>query len=174
MAYVSEFFGWEDDIAGVDVLHAQLALATADGAEHPMHEPVVPVLRRIADAIPLEIVFVAQLLQGEPVARQRRGPIAAGARLAPDSAEAEAGAMVLGLMPAALASGECLALPVISKSGREFGTVCCNGRTKTRGVACADALHSVARMLGLVLDQASAATSLAVWDSSAAAPLGLA
>jgi hypothetical protein len=173
MAYACEFFGWEDDIAGLDVLHAQLALATADGAEHPLHAPVVPVLRRVADAIPLEIVFVAQLLQGAPVARQRRGPIAAGARLVPDSAEAEAGAMVLGFTPDALASGECLALAVVSRSGREFGTVCCKARARTRGVACIDALHSVARMLGMLLEQASTTASVAVWDSSAAAPLGL-
>jgi hypothetical protein len=173
MADLSEFFGWEDDIAGLDVQHAQLALATADGAEHPLHAPVVPVLRRIADAVPLDIVFVAQLLQGAPIARQRRFPSAAGALLVPDAAEAEAGAMVLGLTPAALATGECLALTVVSKSGREFGTVCCNGRARTRGVACIDALRSVARMLGLVLDQAAGAPAVAVWDSSAAAPLGL-
>lgn len=169
------FFDSQRDLAGMVVLHADFALASTAGAEHPVHEALVPVLRRVQGAMGLEIVFVCQLLGQEPVVRELPRLRPAGFAVpAADQGEADYGACALQAMRVAAAGeGACLALPVVSKSGKLFGTVCCAPGARKGRVESKDALHAVARMVALLLDRAGTADAAGVWQSSAAAPLGL-
>lgn len=176
MAFDSEFFDWQRDIEGVHVLHAEFAAATADSADHPLHEALVPLLARVRGGVGVEIVFVCAVLDGTPAVRQlplsKQGKPLAEARVDPD--EAAYGALVLhASQGAAHPRQQTLSLPVVSKAGRVFGAACLRTRLKPRSVACADALQSVARMLALVLDRSTDDAAATVWESSAAAPLEL-
>jgi hypothetical protein len=168
------FFDSRRDLAGMEVLHADFALASTAGAEHPAHDALVPVLRRVREAMGLEIVFVCQLLGRETVVRElpRLRPADTAVAVA-DPQEAGYGACALQAMRAASAAQACLALPVVSKSGRLFGTVCCPPVSRKGRVESREALRAVARMVALLLDRPAAADSADVWQSSAAAPLGL-
>ena len=162
---------WHQDIQGLEVVHAEFVAVTADDAEHAAHEAVLPILRRVRHALGLDIVFVAELLHQVPVVRQvAKG--AAPARAAPG--EVEHGALVLALRgDGDLSRQDYLACPVVAASGRSFGSVCCRPLPGGSGGDAREALHSVARMIALVLDRAPASPLPEVWDSSAATPLGL-
>lgn len=161
---------WQNDIHGVEVVHAEFTTTTADGAEHAAHEALAPLLARVREAYGLDVVFVAELLNQVPVVRQRKP---GGAPPQAEPGEVEHGALMLALRgDGDLSRRDYLTCPVVAPSGRTFGSVCCRAQTTSQGTDAAETLQAVARMLAEVLDRSPASPLPEVWDSRASMVLG--
>jgi hypothetical protein len=173
MGFDNDFFGSMQDLDGLSVVHAEFASVSADGAELQAHQGLVPILQRVRQGLGVDVFFVAQFVNGAPIVR----PAAASA--SDDPGEVCYAHMLLddALRTSRPAQPRLHRLhsPVVSKEGRRFGTVACDARPPGGNARCNDAtaLESVARMIALVLSRSEAPDTTAVWDSSAAAPLGL-
>lgn len=177
MGFDNDFYGSMQDLKGLSVVHAEFASVSADGAERDAYRPIVPILQRIRSVVGLDVLFVCQFLDGAPVVRLPDP--AAAASPACDPAEVGYADMLLDACrpPAQGVRGgpRRLHAAVVSKQGRRFGTVSCNVRPHRPGMPSDDAtaLESVARIVALALSRGETPDTSAVWESSAAAPLGL-
>lgn len=165
-----DFFAATDDIAALQVEHAQFVVVSAQASDHPLHAGLVPILARVRRGLRLEVFFVSQFIEGAPVVRR-----AVEGGLTPqdcDPVEAEYGESLFQAVPH---RGPCFAAPVVSKDGRRFGTVCCaaRGRKAASTLGEQEALASIARILALALSRDEAPAGDSVWATSAAAPLAL-
>jgi hypothetical protein len=175
MAYERNDFGWTYDVEGLVVEDGEFVTVTADGAEHDLFSPVVPLLQRIRKALSIDIVFVAHMIGGVPYVRRAHGGNQRKAIVAEraDVMESEVGKGTLGGRGG---RPPYLCLPVVSKDGHEFGTVCCRLQPQRSDLGAGseeEALYSVARLVAMALAVRDPSLPVNVWESSAAAPLGL-
>jgi hypothetical protein len=153
MAYAGNDLSWQQDVHGLAVQVGQFVAVTADGAEHALYQSVVPLLQRLRKALNLDLIFVAQMVDGLGCVRRAASgdPYEAIVAGNADAMEAMVGQ---GVLLDRGARGEPLSLPVVAKDAREFGTVCCEvqpGRTDLGEGAEPEALFSVARLLAQAL-----------------------
>jgi hypothetical protein len=178
VASKSSHLSWVDDIEGVSVHDGALVVVTADSTEHPFCTPIVPLLQRIERALGLDVVFVTLVTSGKLLVRQWRtlGQVANDGRDC-DPAELDLARQVVSVRAAVPVQAlNCLAQPVLTTDGREFGTVCCVRPSRADGGPAGldeTALKSVARLIALAMAKPEGDLQ-SVWQSSAAAPLGLA
>lgn len=165
-----DHFAATDDIAALQVEHAEFVVVSSQGSDHPLYTGLVPILARVRRGLQLRVVFVSQFIEGAPVVRR-----AGDGGLTPqecDPVEAEYGE---ALFQAMSHRGPYFAAPVVSHDGRRFGTVCCAARRRKGASTLGeqDALASIARILALSLSRDEQPAGDSVWASTAAAPLGL-
>jgi hypothetical protein len=171
VGFDSGFHSWSDDLDGLAVEDCELVAVTADGAENPLCAPIAPLLQRIRRALGIDVVFVTLFVGQRPAMRQWR-TLGDHALDGSDCDPLELDlAKQLVAARAAPSSRGFLAQPVVSKDGREFGTVCCR-RPAAESAVDGSALQSVAKLIALAMNQ-PAPDLTHVWASSAAAPLGL-
>lgn len=197
MALAANFFDWIRDIDGLDVMDGELVCVTADSADHAFFQALSPLLQRVNTALAMDVVFVAQTAEGRPLMRHAGLGTQAEAITADRSHPLEAayGHKLLESRPVpapphVLTRGSAakpawtaqvktvgfLSLPVVGKNGTEYGTVSCRlqpGRDDRGKCPEAQALYSVARLVALALAQREPHPAENLWNSTAAAPLGL-
>ena len=153
MTSETDFFETIRDIAGLSVTHSDFVVVSSEGSGRSRYEPLTTLLGRVRAFAGIEVLFVSQFLGDAPAVRQRRP----GARSAlhPDPAEVEFGTMLL-TRPGAGGPARCIAAPVVSDDGRDFGTVCCDpgARPMKPGLDLAGIVRSTARILALALARA--------------------
>lgn len=163
-------FAVTDDIAALQVEHAEFVVVSARGSDHPLYAGLVPILARVRLGLKLEVVFVSQFIGGAPVVR-RASQGGCPSRDC-DPVEAEYGETLFQAMPR---RGPYFAAPVVAKDGRRFGSVCCAARSRkvVSTLGEQEALASIAGILALALSRDEPPAGDSVWASTAAAPLGL-
>lgn len=148
----SIFFDWHGDPQqGVSVVAGEFIVVTSDGTDYPGYQALASLLNRIRRGLALDVVFVSQILDGQP---QVRYPYVDEAASQCDPLEEVYGQELLGATP-----DEVLAAPVAGREGWIYGTVCClqqpqGGPWGDRSQA--QALQSVARLVASTLDDALA------------------
>jgi hypothetical protein len=172
VSFESSFLFDSEDLNGLAVEDCQLVAVTADGAEDALCAPIAPLLQRIRRALALDVVFVTLFVGGRPALRQWRTlgdhPLD-GSNC--DPLELDVAKQLVAARAAPNTRG-FLAQPVVAKDGREFGTVCCR-RPASESAVDGSALQSVAKLIALAMGQPQPEVAHNVWESSAAAPLGL-
>ena len=175
----TEFTTDWDDISGLAVLAGEFVTTTADGSSNPLYEPVSRLLERVRERVGMDVVFIAQFVDGRRLIRR----VAADPRDTSAMTEGQADPLeatfcerVLdGRLPEALPDAQQnpeaarlettkkhairahIAVPVVTQDGRVFGTVCAYAhepRTQLHDPLAV--LRSVARALARALDQADA------------------
>lgn len=152
---------WEDSGHGLEVHQGEFVLVTADGSDRWRYEPIAALLQRIRKVFGVDAVFVSQFLDGEPLVRCAT-PLDDGGEQPCDPLEATFGLRELAARPRLPRprtaprqeiNPEFLAVPVTSRDGSEYGTLCalvfsvCNG-----GHTSHEAMQSVASLLAATLD----------------------
>jgi hypothetical protein len=155
MTSETDFFETIRDIAGLSVIHSDFVVVSSEQSGRSRYEPLTTLLSRVRAVAGVEVIFVSQFLGDAPAVRQR--PVAAQSALQPDPAEVEFGTMLLTRF-GAVGPARCIAAPVVSEDGRDFGTVCCHpgDRPTKPGVDLAGVVRSTARILALALARAEA------------------
>ena len=177
MEFSTSSHSWTDDVHGLHATHGELVAVTAEGADHPSCGPIAALLDRMRRVLALDVVFVALFADGCPAYRQWR-------TLGPEGLdETDCDGAELDLAKQIVSDrSDCggtvrlhfLARPVISKDGREFGTVCCRkAPTESESERDAGALQSIARLIAVTLCRTEKDLS-PVWERSDSAVLGLA
>jgi hypothetical protein len=166
---------WLGDLDGLSVLHGELVAVTADGADHPLCDPIAALLQRIQRALAIDVVFVSLFAGGRPAIRHLHVDASQQGR------ECDPLELTVARQIVAARAGHgrlhYVAQPVVSSDGREFGTVCCTRSALSdgdQGDGGGDsvALQSVARLIALAMCKPDAELQR-VWQGSAAASLGL-
>ncbi|MDB5956842.1 GAF domain-containing protein [Ramlibacter sp.] len=173
----TEFITDWDDLSGVEVVSGEFVTTTADGSSNTFFEPITGLLRQVRERTGMDVVFVAQFLNGKRlirnVASEPGDPQAMTAGQA-DPLEATYCQRVLdGRLPPKLSDARAnpeaarlaatreydirahIIAPIVTRDGRVFGTVCAYAHQprlkldEPRAV-----LQSVARALARALEQA--------------------
>jgi len=150
MSADTDFFETIRDLAGLSVTHSEFVTVSAEGAQRDAYAPLAALLRRLLDSVGVHAVFVAQFLDGVPVVRQR-GPQARWLVTRGDAAEAAYGQ--LALARGSRVPAHCIALPVLSADGQDFGTLCCDAgaHPSRQGLELREVMDSAARTLAQAL-----------------------
>jgi GAF domain-containing protein len=168
-----------DDLSGIDVLASEFATTTADASSSPIYEPVSRLLQRVRERAGMDVVFIAQFVNGKRLVRH----VAADPRDRKVFAEGHADPLeatyckrVLdGRLPEALPDAlqqpesahlpvtrqkdirAHIAVPVVTRNGRVFGTLCAYSHQPRAQLEDPLAvLRSVADALARALEQAEA------------------
>ena len=169
MSSETDFFETIRDIAGLSVVHSDFVVVSGERSDRSVYEPLTSLLQRVWAAAGVEVLFVTQFLGDTPAVRQRnvgRRPEA----LNPDPAEVEFGTMILAQSSAGGSTSRCIAAPVVSEDGRDYGTVCCHpgSRPANPGMDLAGIVRSTARILALALSRAAEPTEECDVEAAAA------
>ena len=146
-------FDWQADLDGVTVQSGEFVVVTADCADHRNYQAVTALLKRIRKVLGLEVLFVTQFLDGQPLVRY---PSDTETDSACDPLEEAYGSRLLMSQPGVNAA---FALPVEGREGWVYGTVCCARHADDRAWgdrSQLDALNSVARLVASTLDDSLA------------------
>ena len=144
-------FDWQADLDGVTVQSGEFVVVNGDGADHRNYQAVTALLKRIRKVLGLDVLFITQFLDGQPLVRY---PSDTEFDSACDPLEEAYGSRLLLSQPGV---GSAFALPVEGREGWVYGTVCCarHGDDRAWGDRSQlDALHSVARLVASTLDEA--------------------
>ena len=170
MAFERNFLDCTGDLAGLSVEQGEFAAVGASLSERSLFEPLVALLHRVRHGVGLDVLFVAPVFGEAPFVR----PAAEFPGVDPD--EMLYATAFWHSRPGRTAQRvdmDPLGAPVVSKDGRRFGAVFCRTRVTRTGADAAPVLRSVARVVALALSRGDLPDPRGVWDSSAAAPLGL-
>ncbi|HVZ45551.1 MAG TPA: hypothetical protein VHA82_17205 [Ramlibacter sp.] len=160
-----EAMDWDSRTGALDVLVGEFVLVTPESSDHPRYATISALLERIRKALGMDAVFVSQFIGNQPVVRYTT-PLDDGGEQPCDPLEETYGQRVLESRPRLprprSVSREQLnpvftAVPVASKDGSEYGTLCC--RSYSTGAGSHEALQSVARLVAATLDGADSSIS---------------
>jgi len=173
----TEFVTDWDDLSGLAVLeNGEFVTTTADGSSNPAYQPISRLLHQVRERVGMDVVFIAQFVGGERLVRHvaadpdDRKAIGEGQA---DPLEATYCERVLDgrlpmAVPDALQQPETaslalthahdirahVAVPVVTKDGRVYGTVCAYAHDpRTELEHPVTVLRSVARALARALER---------------------
>lgn len=168
---------WWDDIKGLSVVDGEFVVTTADASQHPRLEPVTTVLRRIRDALGMDVVYVSQFANDQQIIRYadaEPGDDAVQVGATEDLETSYCYQVVEGRLPATIPDvqdlpaaraleitqrcriGAYVSAPIRTENGDVFGTLCCFSHSAKQDLGGKEqrALESVAKLLGSALSRA--------------------
>lgn len=136
-----------------DVVAAEFVVVTADAADIDAYDPLSNLLRRMRKAFGVELAFIAEWSDGDPVVRR----MSHGEQPECDPLQSEYGERLLeGARPAEGLSFH--AVPVATSDGVVHGTLCCFMPDR-KGEGSARALQSVSKLIAAWFDDAGLSLS---------------
>jgi hypothetical protein len=173
----TEFVTDWDDLSGVEVMAGEFVTATADAGGNAIQEPIRGLLQNVRARTGMDVVFISQFLGNERLVRHvavdAKDPQAVTEGAADPLEATYCQRIVDGRLPGALPDAQAhpesaqlplthaygirahVAVPVVTRDGRVFGTVCAYAHQPRLELhEPLSLLRSVARALARALDHA--------------------
>ncbi|MBC5767665.1 hypothetical protein [Ramlibacter albus] len=160
------------------VLEGEFVTVTADGADHPLYQPISDLLKRIRQKLSMDVVFVSQFVDGVPM-RRHLNRVEDGVPCDPLEelfAQHVADCRHEALAHEHIDPDACITEPVVADEESTLGTLCCAMEDSSDAIERQrekDALHSIAKVISTTLRPQAPPDMGRAWASSTVARLEL-